>query len=102
MLPLPSKRHPSDVVAEPFQRCHSADAIVQALRERGAPDTAYFLCEPFFQREPHGFQDNEGELLAGINELYGRDIGFLVFCIPGRLAYYEGEWTEGRYLLAAP
>ena len=36
-----------------------------------------------------------------IRECFGRTEGVVISCIPGRLAYYESEVTNGRYLCNA-
>jgi hypothetical protein len=38
-------------------------------------------------------------LVDALNEVVGRGMGAFVSCLPGRLAFYEGEDTGERYLL---
>jgi hypothetical protein len=67
--------------------------IAALLRSHGAPDQAYVLSSyPKFD----GQQLPLDQALANI---VGFGSGSVISCVPGRLAYYEGESPRERYLL---
>jgi hypothetical protein len=75
----------------------NAAAIYAMLRRQGAPETCYVMS---------GSSDFDGEvsdlrdvLVRVVDE--GHD-GTFVSCIPGRLAYFDGEEPGERYILARP
>ena len=76
-------------------RDQNADAIYTMLRDRGAPETCYVMS---------GSSDLDGKT-ADLRETLihvvdgGRD-GTFVSCITGRLAYFDGEESGERYILA--
>jgi hypothetical protein len=66
--------------------------ISKARRERamGAPDTFHVIG---------GEHDGKDmELLAALKQIMGYGTGTMLSCIPGKLAYFEGEIRE-RFLL---
>ena len=69
---------------------HNASAIEELLRSKGAPTICYAISED---------SSIDGRFLPLIDALTTADSGFGTFlsCIPGRLAYFEGE--DGRFLL---
>jgi hypothetical protein len=76
-------------------RDQNGAAIYGMLRERGAPETCYVMS---------GSSDLDGEvsdlrdtLVRVVDEGYD---GTFVSCIPGRLAYFDGEEPGERYILA--
>jgi hypothetical protein len=71
----------------------SAGAVVSELRRRGALDECYVIS---IDPELDGVK---GELQDVISQVHGRVEGTIVSCIPGRLAYYEGEAPENRFIL---
>jgi hypothetical protein len=72
----PRHQHPPDIAA--------------TLREMGAPDTCHVIG---------GKWDGEDmELLIALKEIVGYGTGTVLSCIPGKLAYFEGEIRE-RFLL---
>ncbi|MCZ6573439.1 MAG: hypothetical protein O7C98_09780 [Planctomycetota bacterium] len=75
------------------QHARSIEAI---LREKGAPDTCYVLSE---DAEFDGREMPLGEALSGT---HGFGMGTFISCIPGRLAFFEGEDPGGRYVLERP
>jgi hypothetical protein len=69
------------------------DSVAAHLRSRGAPAECVLLAEDSAldgQRLPLD------EALAAV---VGRGMGAFVSCLPGRLAYYEGEEPGERYIL---
>ena len=76
-------------------RDQNAATIYAKLREKGAPETCYVMS---------GSSDLDGEvsdlretLVSVIDEGYD---GTFVSCIPGVLAYFDGEESGERYILS--
>jgi hypothetical protein len=64
--------------------------IAGILRAMGAPEKCHFIG---------GERDGEDvELLTALQEVVGHGTGTVLSCMPGRLAYFEGEIKE-RFLL---
>jgi len=72
----------------------SQDAIVAALRDRGAPDHCYVFSED------DDLDRQYVPLTKGIEGVMSASTGSFVSCVPGRLAYYENEHGE-RWILDA-
>ena len=71
-------------------RYQHAPNIVNILRAMGAPEACHVIG---------GRRDGEDiELLAALKDTVGYGIGSVLSCIPGKLAYFEGELRE-RFLL---
>jgi hypothetical protein len=71
----------------------TVDGIGRELRARGAPAECVQLAEDAAldgQRLP---------LDDALRAVVGRGMGAFVSCVPGRLAYFEGESVGERYLL---
>jgi hypothetical protein len=68
------------------------DDIYMCLKEKGAPDTCYVFSE--------NIQINNLELplKKALEETIGLGAGTFLSCIPGKLAYYEGEEPGERYI----
>lgn len=91
--------HMRDLDARFSRRVASSDqnaaAIYTMLRERGAPETCYVMSASC---------DLDGEI-CDLRYALGRVVdegcdGTFVSCIPGRLAYFDGEEPGERYILA--
>ena len=68
-------------------------AILGLLRSLGAPADCYLVSES---------RDLDARTLSldeALGAIIGMGMGTLVSCIPGRLAYFEGEREGERYLL---
>ena len=64
--------------------------IADILRAMGAPDTCHVIG---------GERDGEDlDLLSALEEIVGYGTGTVLSCVPGKLAYFEGEIRE-RFLL---
>jgi hypothetical protein len=74
---------------------HEVRAITRLLQQRGAPETCYVLAE-----DPE-LDDRCLPLQDALTAIVGRGSGAILSCIPGKLAYYEGEDVGERYLLEA-
>jgi hypothetical protein len=72
---------------------HSAQSIERLLKSKGAPDVCHIMSS-----NP-GLDGREMPLSEALLETYGRDAGTLISCIAGKLAYFELEGLDGRYIL---
>jgi hypothetical protein len=68
------------------------DDIYMHLKEKGAPDTCYVLSENI------QIDNLELPLKKALEETIGMGMGTFLSCIPGKLAYYEGEDLGERYI----
>jgi hypothetical protein len=67
--------------------------ILAILTQRGAPQTCWVTSE-----NP-GLDGREMPLLEALKQVVGLQMGTLISCIPGKLAYYEGEALGDRWIL---
>jgi hypothetical protein len=70
------------------------ERIERLLQAAGAPAICYAFSED------DELDGRELELHTALNEVVGRGMGTFLSCIPGRLAYFEGEGPKERYLLS--
>jgi hypothetical protein len=82
-------------LALPSDARSSAAAVARFLTARGAPPSCYVLSES------RGYDGRLMPLVDAAAGIFGRGMGTVLSCIPGRLAYYESEDGE-RYVFAAP
>ncbi|GAC1426034.1 MAG: hypothetical protein NVS1B13_08570 [Flavisolibacter sp.] len=68
------------------------NTIYKILKSHGASDFCYIISENFF------FDEQNLSLLEALNELANSGIGYFLFCIPGKLVYYEGEDINCRFI----
>lgn len=76
-------------IAPSEQRTHN---IHRLLKAKGAPDTCHVM----------GGEDHDGralDLRDALEEVVGSNVGTFISCIPGKLAYFEGENESERYIL---
>lgn len=71
----------------------SAASIEVILRRKGAPDNCYVMSD-----NPD-IDAREMQLTEALSETVGMDAGTLISCIPGKLAFFEMEAFDGRYIL---
>lgn len=72
---------------------HTAREIGAHLKRKGAPAECVLLAE---DRKLDGQRLPLGEALDAV---IGRGMGAFISCLPGRLAFYEGEDAGVRYVL---
>lgn len=72
------------------QHSHS---IEQELSARGAGNTCYVMSEN------RSLDGQTLPLALTLQQVIGYGMGTVVSCLPGRLAYFEGEGPSDRYLL---
>ncbi|HEY0763986.1 MAG TPA: hypothetical protein VGD61_16545 [Pyrinomonadaceae bacterium] len=95
-------------ILEGFNHCHdldprfakripsnqdSATSIEALLRQKGAPETCYVMSD-----NPD-IDGREMSLTDALLKTVAKDAGTLISCIPGKLAYFEMEGFDGRYIL---
>jgi hypothetical protein len=68
------------------------DDIYMRLKEKGAPDMCHVLSENI------RIDNRELPLKKALEETIGMGMGTFLSCIPGKLAYYEGEEPGERYI----
>lgn len=71
----------------------SAQSIETLLKRKGAPDTCHVMSDI------RAIDGREMSLSEALLETVGSDAGTLISCIEGRLAYFELEGFDGRYIL---
>jgi hypothetical protein len=72
------------------------DKIYELLRRRGAPTRCYVMSAS------SDLDGQEVDLMEALKEVVGFNDGTFISCIPGRLAYFEGEELNERYVLQRP
>jgi len=75
----------------PSTVAHTMKEKIALLRSKGAGPTVWSISE---DRDIDG---KELDLEVAMEHIYGRGIGTLLSCIPGKLGYFEDE--EKRFLL---
>jgi hypothetical protein len=91
-----------------FNHCHDLDpryatlipsnqqsdtSIESLLRRKGAPDTCYIMSDN------RDIDSREMSLSDALAKTVGMAAGTLISCVPGKLAYFELEGFDGRYIL---
>ena len=71
-------------------------AIESALRSRGAGDNCHVISEN------RAIDGKTLSLRAALEKVVGQGSGTLLSCVPGELAYYEGQVPSDRCILARP
>ena len=72
---------------------HTPAAILQLLRQEGAPELCHALSES------NVLDGQDLQLGAALEQVVGQGCGTVLSCLPGQLAYYEAEDPGARYLL---
>ncbi|HEX8174638.1 MAG TPA: hypothetical protein VF543_05925 [Pyrinomonadaceae bacterium] len=107
-LSLLESKHGRDKLLDGLNHCHDLDSrfselipanqqtaqsIERLLKSKGAPDVCYVMSS-----NPD-IDNREMPLSEALTETVGMDAGTLISCIAGRLAYFELEGFDGRYIL---
>lgn len=71
----------------------SIDGILALLNKRDATPTCYVISEDRL------LDGNFVPLRDAVTRVVGSGMGSVLSCIPGKLAYYEGESPGTRYIL---
>ena len=72
---------------------HNPESVARALRQRGAGDTCHVISD---NSELDG---KRMSLEHALEQVIGYGLGTLLSCVPGALAYFEGE--ERRCILSS-
>lgn len=71
----------------------TVDQIAALLRRKGAPERCHVTSSNA------DIDDREMTLNEALQETVGSSSGTIVSCMPGKLAYFEGEEQNQRYIL---
>src|SRR5260370_32337972 len=66
--------------------------ILQVLKSHGAPSVCYVMSSG------DELDGREMDLSEALRSIVGRGVGAFVSCVPGRLAYFESEEKNERYI----
>jgi hypothetical protein len=80
------------LVAFEARRASYIDALYALLRDRGAPSRCYVVSATELDGQ-------EADLREALERVRGSSEGTFISCIPGRLAYFEGETPDQQYIL---
>lgn len=72
---------------------HTSSAIEKLLRSRGASSLCYVMSSST------RLDGREMSLADALKDVVGYQMGTLISCIPGQLAFYESEELKTRYIL---
>lgn len=71
---------------------HNVPDILRILKSLGAPSDCYVISS---DKE---LDKRQMDLREALNEVVGRGQGTFISCVPGELAYFEGEERKERYV----
>jgi len=80
-------------VSSPPSDEQTPSRLAALLRARGAPEECVLLAEDA------ALDGRRLPLAEALSMVVGRGMGAFLSCIPGRLAFYEGEEPGQRYIL---
>lgn len=91
---LPHFRHwdPAAVVHLPAAQ-QTGPHVLAALQRLGAPAEAYVMSSH------HSLDGRSCSLADAVRDVVSSSTGTVISCIPGRLAYFEGEEPNDRLIL---
>ena len=72
------------------------EPIEKILKQKGAPDVCYVMSSSW---------KTDGKTMSlreALEDTVGQAVGTLISCLPGRLAYFEFEIPNERYILEKP
>ncbi len=70
----------------------NAKGVLRILKRLGAPAVCYVMSSG------SQLDRREMDLDDALTEIIGRGMGTFVSCVPGKLAYFEGEEPSRRYI----
>lgn len=70
----------------------TSDRIAELLRSRGAPPQCHLISEYL------SLDGTDTDLADALDTIVGSGVGSVISCLPGSLAYYEGE-VRTRFIL---
>jgi hypothetical protein len=71
----------------------TVNQIERLLKKKGAPDHCYITSSN------QAIDGSEMMLRDALEQTVGQGLGTIISCIPGKLAYFEGEEPNDRYIL---
>jgi hypothetical protein len=80
----------------PASTAHTAAELVALLRQKGAGKTVWVISES------SQLDGKEMPLEDAMKEISGGDMGTILSCIPGKLAFFRGEEMRSERLLERP
>jgi len=80
----------------PPSQAHSAAELASLLRRKGAGDTVWVISDD------SAIDTREMALEKVMAHIWGRGIGVILSCIPGKLAFFAGEEVKSERLLLRP
>jgi len=97
ILANPKRRHRATATLAHFEGAADTPAAIEsALRSRGAGDNCHVISEN------RAIDGKTLSLKAALEKVVGQGSGTLLSCVPGELAYYEGQAPSDRCILARP
>ena len=84
----------AEFVVKVMPRDQTAPRIEELLRKKGAPDFCHIISSS------KKWDGHDYGLREALEIVVGSGIGTVICCIPGRLAYYEGEELRDRFIFA--
>ena len=70
------------------------DDVFQLLVKKGSPNNCCYLIS-----ENTNFDGKTIKLKDALQDIIGSNIATIISCVPGKLAYYEGEELNERFIL---
>ena len=80
----------------PPKTAHTAAELVALLRQKGAGRTVWGISEY------KAIDGREMDLETAMDEVWGRQCGTILSCIPGKLAYFKDEEMHSERILEHP
>jgi hypothetical protein len=78
---------------ERYRLAVTSGDVLKELRARNAPDSCWIVSES------SQFDARTRVLETALAETVGSGFGTVISCVPGVLAFYEGETARDRYIL---
>lgn len=77
----------------PITSFNSYSELHDSLKSSGAPDICYVIAEN------SKYDMNALPIMDAARQLFSSGMAYFLSCIPGKLAYYEGEDANQRFIL---
>jgi len=81
------------VVVELPASLETREGVLKELQRRGAGPTCYIISTDA------DLDRTTSDLSDAVNQIFAVVEGTIISCVPGRLAYYEGEAPKNRFIL---
>jgi hypothetical protein len=80
---------------QPVHKLQHSSELIVLLRSAGSPDLCYVISEN------SEYDMKTLPLADAVQRLFNSGFAFFLSCLPGKLAYYEGEERYQQFLLKA-